>query len=422
MLQMVQPIATADAGTRPGVASAASAGPCLGGVRILDLSRALAAPFCAMMLADLGADVIKVEHPVGGDQSRHWGGRLDGKERTYFLSTNRNKRSVAVDFAKPEGADIVRSLARRSDVVIENFMLGSLRKYGLDYETLARDNPRLIYCSVSGYGRTGPMAGRPGYDGVIQAECGIMSVTGDRDGTPTKVGSPIADVTAGMYAAQGILAALFARERTGRGQLVDISMLDCAVASLASVATNALLLNKVPGRFGNGHADVVPQELFATSDGHVMIHVGTDEQFERLCSVAFEQSALATDPRYVTNDMRRANRESLNAAIAQIVRARDTTEWVERFALAGISAGVVRDVLAAVTSPELAARGLIGQVTHPTVGPIRLVNSPVKMSESPRAPMHPPPLLGEHTDAVLQRELGLDRERIETLRERGIVS
>jgi crotonobetainyl-CoA:carnitine CoA-transferase CaiB-like acyl-CoA transferase len=407
--------------TRPEAEGADLAPPPLAGMVVLDMSRALAAPLCGMMLADLGATVIKVEDPNGGDQSRAWGTPIAGDVRTYFLASNRGKKSIAIDFSKPEGADLVRELAARSDVLVENFMRRSLPKYGLDHEALLKLNPRLVYCSISGYGRTGPMADRPGYDTVIQAESGLMSVTGETGGDPVKVGTPISDTIAGIYAAQAILAALLSRAATGRGQFIDISMLDCSVASLVSVGVNALLLGREAERFGNAHADVVPQNIYPTADGRIVVHIGTDVQFQRLCAV-IDAPELATEERFATNWARRANREAIDQRLADIFQSRTSGEWIALLHGADLSAGLVNGVLDAVSAPEIAARGMILKVDHPTAGELRLLNSPIKLEGCrPPAPL-PPPLLGEHTDEVLAGFLGLDPARIDRLRQIGVVA
>jgi crotonobetainyl-CoA:carnitine CoA-transferase CaiB-like acyl-CoA transferase len=393
----------------------------LDGLKVLDLSRVLAAPFCAMTLADLGAEVIKVEHPNGGDQTRHWGTAIQGGERTYYLSINRNKQSIAIDFSKPEGAALVRQMARQSDILVENYMLGALEKYGLDYASLRKENPRLIYCSVSGYGRTGPSAHRPGYDSVIQAESGLMSVTGDPQGEPTKAGIPISDITAGMYAIQGILAALLQRHKTGHGEMIDISLFDCTLANHVSVAANALLLNKAPGRFGNSHADIIPQGLYHAKDGPIMFHVGSDPQFAKFCTSVLGLAEIASDARFRTNDDRGRNRLELDALISGALLTRSRTEWMPIFRQAGVPAGLVQNVLEALNSPEAAARELICELDHPTAGKIRLLVSPLKMSESQLAAPRPPPLLGQHTEQILTDWLSLDASKIAELRAAEII-
>ena len=399
----------------------ATAAP-LEGLRVLDLSRVLAAPFSAMMLADLGADVIKVENPDGGDQTRHWGTAIQGGERTYYLSINRTKRSIAVNFSTPEGAEIVRDLARKSDIVIENYMTGSLAKYGLDYDSLRAINPSIIYCSVSGYGRTGPSANRPGYDSVIQAESGLMSVTGDPDGQPSKAGVPLCDITAGMYATQAILAAVIRRLRNGRGECIDIALLDCTLANHASVAANALLLNKVPGRFGNSHADIVPQGMYPAADGQVMFHVGSDVQFRRFCIKVLDRPDMADDPRFATNEARSLHRKEMDAEIEAVLATRGRDEWIARFRKADIPAGLVRNVLEALQSDEAVAREMVQEIDHPTAGKIRLVGSPIKLRETELATPVAPPLLGQHTEEILRDELGFDAASLEELRHVSIIN
>jgi crotonobetainyl-CoA:carnitine CoA-transferase CaiB-like acyl-CoA transferase len=396
--------------------------PPLKGVRVLDLSRVLAAPFCAMMLADLGAEVTKVEHPKGGDQTRHWGTAIQGGERTYYLAINRTKQSIAIDFSKPEGAELIKALARDSDILVENYLLGTLERYGLGPEALRAENPKLIYCSVSGYGRTGPSAQRPGYDSVIQAESGLMSITGEPDGEASKAGVPICDITAGMYATQAILAAFVRMLRNGRGETIDIALFDCTLANHVSVAANALLLNKEPGRFGNSHADIIPQGLYHASDGPIMFHVGSDVQFARFCSDVLDMPGLASDPRFVDNDARRANRDALDELMSARLRTRSRHDWIPLFRGAGVPAGLVQNVLEALNSAESKARGMVSEIDHPTAGRISLVNSPLKMQESSLAPPLAPPLLGEHTDRILSGRLKLDAAAIARLRVQNIVA
>jgi crotonobetainyl-CoA:carnitine CoA-transferase CaiB-like acyl-CoA transferase len=366
--------------------------------------------------------VIKVEHPNGGDPTRHWGTRVAGGERTYYLSANRNKRSIAIDFSHPEGVALVKTLARECDVLVENYLTGALARYGLDYESLRVENPGLIYCSISGYGRSGLWADRPGYDSVIQAESGLMSVTGPVDGEPCKVGVPVSDITAGMYATQGILAALFRRARTGRGTAVDIALFDCTLANHVSVAANALLLNQVPGRFGNGHADILPQGMYYAQDGAIMFHVGSDAQFRRFAIDVLGDKAMAEDPRFATNDGRRLHRALMEERISAALRTRKRAEWIPRFAAAGVPAGLVQNVLEALTSEAAQSRGMVVEIDHPTAGKISMVNSPLKMSEGGVVPPSPAPTLGEHTDWVLRHRLMLDDAAISRLRREGVVA
>jgi crotonobetainyl-CoA:carnitine CoA-transferase CaiB-like acyl-CoA transferase len=402
-----------------GPADGASGMP-LAGIKVLDLSRVLAGPFSTMLLADLGADVIKVENPEGGDATRHWGSELPGGERTYYLSANRSKRAIAVDFSKPAGAALLRDFARQSDIVVENYMLGTLDRYGLGYEQLSADNPRLIYCSISGYGRSGPWASRPGYDAVIQAESGLVSVTGQPE-TPVKIGVSVSDITAGMYAVQAILAALYARERTGQGDQIDIALLDCSMANLSSVGANALLLGIKPRRYGSSHADILPQGLYPTRDGEIMIQGGTNRQFASLCLHVLERPELAQDARFRDNAARVENRIALDAIIAERLLLKDSAEWLPIFQLAGVPAGTVRDVLTALTAPETAARDLIKTVDHPTAGPIKMVGNPIRFTNASIRQPSPPPILAEHTDVLLRERLGLSDSRIAELKAAGVV-
>jgi crotonobetainyl-CoA:carnitine CoA-transferase CaiB-like acyl-CoA transferase len=295
-------------------------------------------------------------------------------------------------------------------------------RLGLGYDALREINPRLIYCSISGYGRTGPSANRPGYDSVIQAESGLMSVTGDPDGEPSKAGVPLCDITAGMYATQAILAAVVRRLRNGRGEYIDIALLDCTLANHASVAANALLLNKAPGRFGNSHADIIPQGMYAAADGPIMFHVGSDVQFRRFCIKVLDQPEMAADPRFVTNDARGRNREAMDVQIAAVLLTRDRAEWIAKFHAAGIPAGLVRNVLEALQSEEAVAREMVQEIQHPTAGTIKLVASPLKLRETKLAAPVAPPLLGEHTAQILRDELGFSAVALEELRRAAIIN
>jgi crotonobetainyl-CoA:carnitine CoA-transferase CaiB-like acyl-CoA transferase len=396
--------------------------PPLAGCRVLDLSRVLAGPWCTMTLGDLGADVIKVEPPGAGDDTRAWGRRIAGQESTYFLSANRNKRGIAVDLSKPEGAALVRRIAERADVLVENFKLDGLRKFGLDYDSVRALNPRLVYCSISGYGRTGPAAARAGYDAVIQAESGLMSITGEPDGPALKVGVALADVMTGMYAVQAILAALIARERTGRGQHIDLALLDCTMANLANVASSALLLGSVPRRYGNAHADIAPYQTFAAADGDVVVAVGNDGQFRKLCIEVLERPDLAADPRFATNPLRSQNRAALVPEIAAAMKAKPRAFWIDRLLKAGVPGGAVRDVREALAAPEAQARRLVRDVPHPLAGTIRIMASPINLSDTPVREPSAPPTLGQHTDAVLREVLGMAAEEIAALRGAGVLA
>lgn len=395
--------------------------PPLAGRRVLDLSRVLAGPWCTMILADLGADVTKVEHPRGGDDTRAWGPPDTGGESAYYLCANRGKRSIAVDLATAAGQDIVRALAAEADVLVENYKLGGLDRYGLGYDALAALNPRLVYCSISGYGRASPLAERPGYDYVIQAEGGLMAVTGAVDGEPMKVGVAVADLYTGMAAVQAILAALIAADRDGVGQHIDLALYDCQLAMLANVASAALVAGTEPRRFGNGHPTVVPYQLFDTADGQVVIAVGNDGQFTALCTHLFERPDLPADPRFRSNAARIVNRAALLAEIEPLIAARSTAWWLAGLRAAGVPGGAVRGVADALAAPETAARGMVREVAHPSAGSVKLVASPIKLSRTPVVTPVAPPLLGADTDAVLT-ELGYLPDAIARLRADGAVA
>ena len=379
--------------------------PALHGVRILDLSRVLAGPWCTMTLADLGADVIKVEQPRGGDDTRGWAPFRDG-ESAYYLCTNRNKRSVAVDIGTPQGQAIVRGLAAHCDVVVENFKAGALARYGLDHEALRQVRPDVIWCSISGYGRTSPLAARAGYDYVIQAEGGLMAITGEPDGEPMKVGVAVADLFTGMFAVQAILAAVIARRNDGQGQLIDMALFDCQLAMLANVGSAYLVTGREPERFGNAHASVVPYQVLPTADSEIVLAVGNDRQFRLLCDEVLGRPDIAADQRFATNSARIDNRDLLIPLLTGVLRTRPAREWQDKLASTGIPTGTVRQVGEALESAEARARGMVSEVPHPTLGTVRLVSSPIRMSGTPVREPQAPPTLGEHTQQVL-REFGL---------------
>lgn len=380
--------------------------PALHGVRILDLSRVLAGPWCTMILGDLGADVIKIENPAGGDDTRTWGPTFAAGESAYFLCTNRNKRSVAVDLSTTEGQQLIRELAAKCDVVVENFKAGALERYGLDYASLRAVREDIIYCSISGYGRTSPLAARAGYDYVVQAEGGLMSVTGDAGGEPMKVGVAVADLFTGMYAVQAILAALIARRNDGAGQLIDLALFDCQLAMLANVASSCLLSGEEPARFGNAHASVVPYQLMPTKDSGIVLAVGNDRQFRALCDTVLERPDIVDDQRYATNVARLEHRSTLIPLLEELLRTRTAADWQELLASTGIPTGTVRSVGAALGSAEAAARHMVSTVQHATAGALQLVSSPIRMSGTPVREPSPPPRLGEHTEEVLRELLG----------------
>ncbi|WP_213980810.1 CaiB/BaiF CoA-transferase family protein [Sphingomonas sp. dw_22] len=391
----------------------------LAGRRVLDLSRVLAGPWCTMILADLGAEVVKVENPNGGDDTRHWGPPYVGGEAAYYLCANRNKQSIAIDLASPEGQAIVRELAARADVVVENYKLGGLDRFGLDYASLAAINPALIYCSISGYGRSSPIAERPGYDYMIQAEGGLMAVTGPVDGEPMKVGVAVVDLYTGMAAAQAILAALIARDRDGLGQHIDMALYDCQLAMMANVGAAYLASGNEPKRYGNGHPAIVPYQTFETRDGRVVIAVGNDRQFAGLCGL-MGRPEIAADERFARNSARVENRDALLALLQPLIAERSTEAWLEGLRGAGIPGGEVRGVGAALQAPETRARDMVRTVPHPTAGEVALVGSPLKLSGTPVVEPVAPPLLGQDGDAVLAT-LGYTAEQIAALRAQGAI-
>jgi crotonobetainyl-CoA:carnitine CoA-transferase CaiB-like acyl-CoA transferase len=389
----------------------------LTGTTVLDLTRVLSGPYCTMMLADMGARVIKIEQPRGGDDTRHWGPPFLGTESAYFLSINRNKESVTLDFKHARGRALLDDLIAMSDVVVENFRPGTLARLGLDYATLSQKHPRLIYCSVSGYGHSGPRSHEPGYDAVLQGEGGLMSLTGAPDVPPVRVGVAVADIVTGIFACQGISAALFARERTGRGQQVDIAMLDTVAAMLTYQAGIYFATGQPPQRMGNRHPTIVPYETFTASDGEFVLAVGTDEQWRKFC----EAAALDAGDRFATNRERVTGYAELRPMIAERMRAHTRSYWIERLGKAGVPCGSVRDLHEVFTDPQIAARGMMVPMTHPTAGVIRVLGSPLKLSDTPATQRTPPPTLGQHTESVLQRDLGLTPDAIDELRAGGVI-
>jgi crotonobetainyl-CoA:carnitine CoA-transferase CaiB-like acyl-CoA transferase len=400
-------------------------------IRVLDLTRVLAGPWCAQTLADLGADVIKIERPETGDDTRHWGPPYlktpdgeDTREAAYYLAANRNKRSVTVDIATPEGQQIVRALAAQSDVVLENYKVGQLKKYGLDYESLKAVKADLVYCSVTGFGQTGPYAQRAGYDFIIQGIGGFMSITGERDGVPgggpQKAGVAISDLMTGMYATVGVLAALSHRDRTGEGQYIDMALLDVQVAMLANMNTNFLASGKPPVRWGNAHPNIVPYQTFQTSDGWIIVAVGNDGQFRKFVE-AGGRGDLADDPRFAANPSRVRNRDVLVPLLADMVGLKGKHEWLAALEAAGVPCGPINDLGEVFDDPQVIARRMRIDLPHPTGGDVKLVASPIKMSLTPVEARVHPPMLGEHTACVLAELLGFDDERIAALREAKVV-
>ncbi|WP_018388253.1 CaiB/BaiF CoA-transferase family protein [Ancylobacter sp. FA202] len=399
----------------------------LAGIRVLDLSRVLAGPWATQTLGDLGADIIKVEKPGDGDDTRGWGPPWlsDGegrptRESAYFLAANRNKRSVTIDMATPQGQALIRRLAEQSDVVVENFKVGGLKRYGLDHESLAALNPRLVTCSITGFGQDGPEAGRAGYDFMIQGMSGLMSVTGSPEGEPQKVGVALVDILTGLNATIGILAALEQRHRTGRGQHIDIALFDVAVASLANQALNFLVGGSAPHRLGNAHPNIVPYQAFETSDGHLILAVGNDAQFARFCRLA-EMPELADDARYATNRERVAHRETLVPLIAAALKRQATGAWLAMLDAAGIPAGPINTIAQTFAEPQALARGLAINLPHPLGSTAPGVRNPLRLKDSPFDAPTAPPLLGQHTDEVLETLLGVNACELQALREAGII-
>jgi crotonobetainyl-CoA:carnitine CoA-transferase CaiB-like acyl-CoA transferase len=397
---------------------AAASGP-LNGVFVLDLTRVLSGPFCTMMLADMGARVIKVERPGDGDETRAWGPPFVGGESAYFLGTNRNKESITLDFKRPEGRRIINRLIDRADVIVENFRPGTLARMGLDYASLEEAHPKLIYASISGFGQTGPRQFEAGYDAVVQAEGGLMSITGDADGPPFRVGVAIADLVAGMLAAQGIVLALYAREKTGRGQQVDIGMLDGVISILSYHASMHLTANIRSRRVGNRHATIAPYETFAAADGEFFLAVGNDDQFRRFCAAA-GVSSLPEDPRFTTNPARVVHHTELRQRLSPVLYARPRAYWIELLTEAGVPCGDVRDVPEALADPQILARDMIQSVEHARAGMLKVVGVPIKLSETPGSVRTAPPTLGQHTTAIL-RELQIDDDEIARLRDQRVI-
>lgn len=389
----------------------------LDGIKILDLTRVLSGPYCTMLLADLGARVIKVEQPGKGDDTRAWGPPFQGAESAYFLSVNRNKESITLDFKHPDGRRVLDELIARTDVLVENFRPGTLDKRGLDAATLSARYPRLIYCSISGFGHTGPRCKEPGYDAVMQGEAGLMSITGPADGSGYRLGVAIADVATGMFAAQGITAALFARERTGRGQVIDIGMLDSVAALLTYQAGIYFATDTAPQRLGNRHPTIVPYETFNASDGEFVLAVGNDELWRRFCRV----TGLDLGEAYATNRQRVAGYAQLRPLLADRLRTQSRAHWIDALTAAGVPCGSVRDLAELFADPQIAARGMVEDVTHTTLGPLRVLGTPLKLSHTPASIRTAPPTLGQHTAQVLANDLQMTPAQVEGLRAQGVI-
>lgn len=411
----------------------------LQGIRVLDLSRVLAGPWCTQVLADLGADVIKVERPGTGDDTRSWGPPFlqdasgsDTPESAYYLGANRNKRSITCDIASPEGQALIRDLVRHSDVFVENFKVGDMARYGLDFASLRALQPKLVYCSITGYGQTGPYRERAGYDYAVQGIGGLMSVTGERDdlgGGPQKVGVAVADLFTGMYATVGILAALRHAERTGEGQSVDMALLDTQVSMLANLGANFLVSGKVPGRTGNAHANIVPYQVFEVAaptgspshiTDHLILAVGNDTQFARFCQVA-GCPQLGADPRFIRNADRVRNRDVLIPMLETVLKQRTKADWLHRLEEAKVPCGAINRLDEVFADPQVLARNMVDRWQHPLRDDLALVASPLKLDRTPVCRDRPPPQLGEHTDAVLMELLNWPRARVQSMRAAGII-
>jgi len=397
-----------------------NSGGALDGLRVLDLTRILAGPLCAQMLGDMGADVIKVEPPGAGDDTRTWGPPFTNGESAYFLGINRNKRSLTLNMAVKAGQEILAQLVKKSDVLVENFKLGTLEKWGISNEWLEKNAPRVIRCSITGYGSSGPDAALPGYDFILQAESGLMSICGEPDGTPTKYGVAIVDVVTGLYACNVILAALTARNRTGRGQHVEVCLYDSGIAMLINVASNYLVSGKDARRFGNGHPSIVPYTTYPAADGLIAVAVGNDGQFARFAETV-GHSEWAHDSRFAKNPDRVTNREALDDLIAQTLKREQSSTWSEKLRAAGVPCGPINSVAEALNDPHTLARGMVRTVKHPKVGDLRMVGIPFRFSATPEAIRRAPPLLGQHTEEVLGTDLGFSSERIAQLRAEKVI-
>lgn len=400
-------------------------------IRVLDLTRILAGPWCTQNLADLGADVIKVERPGIGDDTRSWGPPYardaqgnDSSEAAYYLTANRGKRSITIDIASLEGQRLIRELVLLSDVVIENYKVGQLKKYGLDYASLSALKPDLVYCSITGFGQTGPYAARSGYDFIIQGMGGLMSVTGERDdlpgGGPQKAGIAITDLMTGMYATIAILAALTHRDRSGAGQYIDLALLDVQVAMLANMGSNYLHSGEVPKRWGNAHANIVPYQTFATSDGHIIVAAGNDAQYRNFV-LAGDRPALATDARFLTNPQRVQLRDTLVPLLAEMVRQKSKAEWLALLEKGGVPCGPINRLDEVFADPQVQARGSVVKMKHPSAGEVSLIASPLRLSVTPVRYHQVPPLLGQHTEQVLSDMLGIKATSLEELHNKKII-
>jgi formyl-CoA transferase len=393
----------------------------LSGYRVLDLSRILAGPYCTMILGDQGAEVIKVERPGSGDDTRTWGPPFAGGESAYYLCCNRNKKSIVVDLKQPAGLELVRELARVSDVLVENFTPGLMKRFGLDYETLHKLNPRLVYASITAYGQDGPYRDRPGYDMVLSAVGGLMWITGERDGNPCKVGVAITDVLTGVYASGAITSALLWRERSGKGQYLDISLLDVQVSGLANIASNYLIAGKEATRWGTAHESIIPYQVFHTKDRPIAIAVANQKLWVSFCKLLGKEDWL-DDSRFESNPKRVDNRETLLPQINDLLSQKTCDEWMELLVAAAIPCGPVNNMQHLFADPQVRHRDMIAKVPHPTIGTLQLTGIPIKYSETPGSIRLHPPLLGEHTDEVLAEALGYSSDQIEALKAQGTIA
>ena len=389
----------------------------LDGITVLDLTRVLSGPYCTMLLADLGARVVKVEQPGKGDDTRAWGPPFVHGESAYFLSVNRNKESITLNLKHAEGLRLLHALIAKADVLVENFRPGTLSRLGLDYESLRPQNPRLIYCSISGFGHTGPRRSEAGYDAVMQAEGGLMSITGAADGPPFRLGVAIADIASGMFAAQGIMAALISRERSGRGQQVDIGMLDSVVALLSYQAGIYFATGSPPTRMGNRHPTIVPYETFDAADGEFVVAVGNDDQWRRFCDVV----GIEPEGRFATNRQRVTSYDELRPILAERLGRQMRVHWIDRLRAAGVPCGSVRDLEELFADPQIAARQMAAEVDHPSIGRMRVLGTPFKLSETAASVRTPPPTLGQHTQSILVNDLGRTGDQVAALRAAGVI-
>ena len=392
----------------------------LDGIRVLDFTRVLAGPFCTMMLGDMGADVIKIEQPGRGDDTRHWGPPWAGELSAYFASVNRNKRSLTLNLKNERSQSIAFELARQSHIVIENFKPGQMAAYGLDYEMLRQINPALVYCAITGYGQDGPDHTKPGYDYVIQGMSGLMSITGPSDGPSYKVGVAISDVISGLNASTAILAALNHSQRTGEGQYIDIALLDSQIAALVNIASNYLVSGEAPQRMGNEHPNIVPYQTFTTSDGEIVVAVGNDRQFATLCHI-IERPELSDDARFATNPARVENRKALISILAGIFVRRSSHTWVDLLTEAGIPAGPINDIPTALNNPQIESRGLVQQTTLHDGTFLKFIGPVAKFSQTPATVRRPPPALGQHNGEILRDVLGFGEMTIKSYRDGGVI-